>query len=426
VPTEVVVVVLAPFVLAFLIACFREPTRIALPAYAASIQFGSGLSTGLPAPLGSLSSLLGIVLGTALLVQLVTLRRSGYRISAEIPVWLAFLALTGVTVFWSVSPHLTVPSFLNFASLVLMSVLLMLTGVNRAELRLTESALLIGGLLAVSYGLAQLLFLGGLPSSDEGSPRFGNDLLGPNNQAAALLLPFAIAMGRMALTEGRRRAAYTLAATVLLTGVVLTGSRGGLLAAIVTVIAVIAFTRRGRRALVAYALSGVMLLGGLIALQPAGVGERLIQSEQTSSGRAEIWEVALSACKSYCLIGSGWGTFPRVYALERASVPEARVLKRGTSYEPHNIWILAAIETGLLGLLLVSLGFALSLRTALRVPAWVRGPPVAALLGTVVCGIFLSNLEYKFFWMVLVYVSLSHQVATSELTTDDPAVPVHA
>ncbi len=417
-PTGLVVVLL-PVVLAFVVVCFRSPMRIALPAYAACIPFGSGLSVGLPSAFGSVSSLLGILLGIALMVQLVTLRRSSNRISTDVPVWLAFLGLTGATVFWSVAPQVTATEFLTFASVVLLSVLLIFSGVYREELLRTESAFVLGGVVAAGYGIAQLLFLGGLPSGEDGgSARFGNDLLGPNNQAAALLLPLTICMARMATTDRWRRVVYIVAATLLLAGVVLTGSRGGLLAALVTVVAMIAFTRRGRRSLVVYALSGAMLLAAVLALNPAGVGERQSQSDQTSSGRAEIWAVGLSACEDYCLIGSGWGTFPRVYANERASVPEARVLQRGTAYEPHNVWLLAGIETGVLGLLLVTLGLALSLRNALRLPDWLRAPPLAALVGTVFAGIFLSNIGYKFFWIVLVYVALCQQVAMTKYSRD--------
>jgi hypothetical protein len=42
-----------------------------------------------------------------------------------------------------------------------------------------------------------------------------------------------------------------------------------------------------------------------------------------------------------------------------------------------------------------------------------RGPPVAALLGTLVSSIFLSNLEFKFFWAVLAYVTISETVAAA-------------
>jgi hypothetical protein len=51
---------------------------------------------------------------------------------------------------------------------------------------------------------------------------------------------------------------------------------------------------------------------------------------------------------------------------------------------------------------------------AVRLPARLRGPPLAALLGTLAAAMFLSNLEYKFFWMALVMVALSRNVVLGE------------
>jgi len=405
--------VLTPLVIAFLVVSFREPIRVALPLYAALLPFGSGLSIG-PSAFGSVSSLLGITLGMALLTQLVTLRRSVGRIPASVPVWLGFLGLAGASVFWSVSPQVTASSFPILASLILLYLLLVLVGIDRAELVRTELALVVGGVLAAGYGLAQLLILGGLPTGEGASPRFGEGLLGPDNEAAALLLPLAIALAHSVAQEGGRRWAFAGAAAVLLAGIVLTGSRGGLLAAVVVMLTLIAVIRRGRRRLLGYVAAGLLLLGVLLVANPGGVGQRQVNAGADSSGRSEIWTVGLSACKTYCLTGSGWGTFPQVYAAEQAEALSARVLPKGTNFEPHSIWLLAGVEAGLGGLLLVVTGLGLSLGTALRLPAHLRGPPLAGLLGTITAGIFLSDLEFKFFWMVLAYVAMAHQVAQIE------------
>jgi hypothetical protein len=69
---------------------------------------------------------------------------------------------------------------------------------------------------------------------------------------------------------------------------------------------------------------------------------------------------------------------------------------------------------GVLGLLLVVLGLSTALVGALRLPPAMRGPPVAALLGTVVSSFFLSNLEFKFFWAVLAYVAICTTVAAGQ------------
>jgi hypothetical protein len=135
----------------------------------------------------------------------------------------------------------------------------------------------------------------------------------------------------------------------------------------------------------------------------------------SSSGRTSIWHVGLAACPQYCPFGSGWGTFPDVYAATQATVPGASVLTgTGGSYQPHNLWLLAAIELGLPGLLLMAAGLGLALLEALRLPASLRRAPLSALVGTIVAATFLSNLEFKFFWMALIAVALAHNLAEAD------------
>ena len=162
------------------------------------------------------------------------------------------------------------------------------------------------------------------------------------------------------------------------------------------------------------------LVGGLIGLavymlHPAGVASRNYASVTTSSGRTDIWLVALQACPQYCPLGAGWNTFPDVYVQTQSFTPGARVLvgSQGT-YQPHDLWILAAVDAGVAGLVLLALALAASLADAVRLPAAVRGPPLSALVGVLAGTIFLSSLEFKFFWMTLIMVALNANAAASE------------
>jgi O-antigen ligase len=267
----------------------------------------------------------------------------------------------------------------------------------------------VGGVIVVCYGLAQLMFTG-LPAINGKGARFGNDLLGPNNQAAALLLPIAIATARSLVGSVRSRLVHALATVQLLFGIMMTGSRGGLLATVV-VLATVLLVSAGRRATkVQLVGAAVVLLVFVLAVNPGGVGRRQVEKTD-SAGRSDIWNVALHACQYYCATGAGWGGFPTVYKEQQPSVPEANVLTRGKTLQPHNIFILSAIEAGVLGMVLVIAGLGLALLTALRLPRAMRAPPLAGLVGTFVSSFFLSNLEYKFFWIVLAYVTVSGQVA---------------
>jgi O-antigen ligase len=405
---------LCPLILAFVVACFRDPLRFALPAYAALIPFSSLLSVA-PGPFGSVSSLMGLLLGVALVTQLVTTRRGNNQIPLQVPVWLGFLAVCGFSLFWSVAPGDTVNDFLVMASLVLLFAAVALSRFDAAVLRRFETAIVVGGVLIVCYGLVQLLFLGGLPAPGGRAARFGNDLLGANNQAASLLLPLAIAMHRALTRIGRSRPVYAAVTLLLLFGVAMTGSRSGLLATVVVLSVVVLLTTARRAAVFVMAGSAVLLLLAVLIFNPGGIGRRQLEGID-SSGRSDIWTVGLHACSSYCLTGAGWGAFPTVYALEQASAPDAKVLKRGTAWEPHNIYLLAVVEVGVLGLVLLLVGLGLALVDAWRLPYALRAPPVAALLGTVVTSMFLSNLEFKFFWSVLIYIVAAASVAAGRRT----------
>jgi O-antigen ligase len=420
--TMLLAAALAPLILAYVVACFRDPLLYALPAYAVSIQFSSLIAVG-PGPFGSVSSLLGILLGISLLAQLITTRRASPRLPVVVPIWLAFLALCGFTLFWSIDVPETLSRFAVMTSLVLLFVALAITRVDRVALERFETALLVGGVLVVGYGLAQVVFLGGFPTPDGGAARFGNDLLGPNNQAASLLLPVAIAAARALTGSIRWRLVHAVTLLLLAVGVVMTGSRGGLLAMLIVLAAIVLFGAARSAAAIPLAGAAVVLVAVFLVVNPGGLGQRQFELQTDTSGREEIWTIGLHACREYCLNGAGWGAFPTVYAQELPSVPEARILYRGASFEAHNIFLLVGVEAGVVGLTLLLLALGLALAGALRLPPALRGPPVAALLGIVVSGFFLSNLEYKFFWAVLMYVAVSETVALTEAETSPSAEP---
>lgn len=411
--------VAAPVALGLVVLCLREPMRVALPLYAALIPFSGILSVG-TSRFGSLSSLVGIVLGAGLVLQLVRRTRSGrIELSPTVPIWLLFLGFAGATVLWSQAPQKTTSGFMVLGSLVLIFVFVALSPVDRGVLRRLENGLLLGGLASVGYGLFQLIVLGGFPSDVPGAGiapdgRFGNDLLGPNNQAVALVLPLVISLVRSVSHENRSwRLRYAVMAALLLGGVLMTGSRGGLLATAAALATLVLVAPAGRRMLLRYSVVGLAVGGFVFLATPFGIAERTVETTSTS-GRTDIWRVGLAACPEYCTFGAGWGTFPDVYADTQASVPEARVLVGAGAYEPHNVWLLAAVELGLPGLLLLTAGLAVGIVEAVRLPGGLRAPPLSGLVATIVAATFLSNLEFKFFWMALILVVLSRNLASSE------------
>ena len=421
--TVVLGLALAPLLIAYVVACFRNPLRWALPPYCVLIPFGSAFRV-VPGSFGGASSLLGLLLGAALVTQLVTTKRASARLPLALPVWLAFLALSGFSLFWSIAPGASLQDLSVLASNVLLVLALVLMRFDERTLRLFATSLMAGGLAVVMYGFAQITLLGGLPGKrtgpGDGPPRFGDDLIGANNEAAALLLPLAIAAHRTLSESGRSRYIHGTITLVLFIGILMTGSRGGLLGA-ATVFIVVLWLADARRAFkVTVTLSAAVLVLVVLVFQPAGLGQRQVSNGADSSGRTDIWLVGAHSCSQYCFFGAGWGDFPTVYEQELASTPEARVQPRGATFEPHSIFLLAVIELGLPGLVLLMVGLGVSLVSAWRLPAAMRAPPLAALLATMVSSFFLSNMKYKFFWAVIAYVAVCETVAAVQAARQKP------
>lgn len=432
------VLAVLPLVVAFVFLCLREPMRVALPIYAALVPFGGAFSVG-PSRYGSASSVVGIVLAAGLAVQLVIERRDATRVPPTVPVWITFLGVAYATSLWTINRPETLSGLAVVTSLVAVFVLAAFSEVDRAVVRRVENGLLAGGAAAVGYGFYQLVTLGGFISDQPGAAqvgdgRFGNGMLGPNIEAVTLLLPFSIALHRtFDVDEPRRgRVLAAGAAALMLTGVLMTGSRTGTLGAgLVMLVLAVTGPARARRGLLTTLLLGAVLSAAVWVLHPFGLAERTFASATSSSGRLDIWQVGLQACRQYCSLGSGWGTFPDVYADTQALVPSARVLTGSEgSYQPHNLWLLALIETGIVGMLLFSAGLAVCLREALRLPVHYRGRATGALLGLAFGVFFLSSMEFKIFWMVLLMVTLygnvTHAESLQPVADEEPAsdVPV--
>lgn len=427
--TWLIVLAVAPPVLALVVLSLRNPMGVALPVFAALVPFGKGLSIG--GSFGSLSSLAGMLLAAGLALQLVTTRRAAPRLSPSVPVWLLFLGAAVTTYLWTIDRTTTVDGLIVLGSLVLVFVLAAMTGVDRVALRRTENGVLVGGAAAVTYGLYQLLVLGGFPDDTPGAGvvtdgRFGNDLLGPGVTALALLPPLVLALHRVFSERGvAGRWGYGLLALMMLWGILMTGSRTGTLSlAVALVVLAWAGPRKARRPLIVTFVAVLAVAAAVWVFQPAGVASRSFESPTSSSGRTDIWQVGVASCPDHCAKGSGWGTFPEVYAEYQASVPGARVLVgKGGSYQPHNLWLLAIVELGVVGLVLLAWGLGMSLLEAARLPRERRGPPLSLMAGLLVAVFFLSSMEFKVFWLILILVAMNRTVALTEAeaSEDDAA-----
>lgn len=401
------VLLVAAIVLAVVfVASLRSPVRMLLAPYAFLVPFGSGivLPIGLPSPFNTLTTLVGAAATVGLVVHGVMNRGGPPRLVRAVPAWLLFLAVCTLTYFWSIKPEATIDNLLVLAPLIGLFVLVALLPIDRSDVAVLERAVIAGGVVAGAYAL-YLLVGPGLPATEHGVPRFalaGGVEGDPNITAASLLLPLALSLGRgLHSDRGNERVVCLLAAGLIAAGIALTGSRGGIVAGIV-VLAALAFHERRRVVTVSFAV--LALAGGVVAfsLAPEGLQQRLQRTDSTH--RTAIWRVGLEACPTYCVHGSGWGTFPSVYNLALGQARDAEGYRLG--FKAHNIWLRAPLEGGVLALVFMIAALAATLLDVLRLPSSLRGPPLAALIGLLVSNTFLSNVDFKYFWLVLIHATM--------------------
>ncbi|MGH9154190.1 MAG: O-antigen ligase family protein, partial [Acidimicrobiales bacterium] len=208
-------------------------------------------------------------------------------------------------------------------------------------------------------------------------------------------LGFVLSFGLMALValavaEGRPRGVTTVAGALIVSGLVLSGSRGawvGTLAALAVVAAL------ARPALAWPAASVTVVAVALILVAaPGNVFAGLDDPDpDTSAGtRVLTWSSGLETVRRHPLLGVGAGNFRTV------------VKDRGTQVDPNNLILLTWAETGVVGVVLLGGVVVATLRMAMagsRRRADRGGAhDVANLAGA---GIFVASLahaQFDMFW----------------------------
>lgn len=224
---------------------------------------------------------------------------------------------------------------------------------------LVRGALLAGtlaGLLVVcGYSLAERLVNG---PPDPPDPFEGTLLFEPigyaNGLGALGALGVAIAVGLLL----RRRLALAAALALLLAVVVLSESRGALLAALVgTAVAVTLALGRPAAARSVAAIAGL----GLMVVLALPAGSFADDLEPHAGPRAWYWHVAWHEAASAPVVGRGAGTFELAWLEQQPIESPVR--------DAHSLYLESLAELGLVGLALVVLALAPPLVIALRASA---------------------------------------------------------
>jgi putative inorganic carbon (HCO3(-)) transporter len=212
-----------------------------------------------------------------------------------------------------------------------------------------------------------------------------------------ITIPFAFFMIRR---SGRLMRLFLLSSIALmLIGMVKTGSRGGFLGLLA--ISVLMFVRASSRArkytLAAAALGSLLLVWAAPAAYWARINTIFEYREDYNltmrGGRIQIWEMGMKMIASSPLTGVGISCFPYEHS---------KLSGDGLQKAAHNIFVQAAAELGLPGLLLFVSMIFISLRQARTIRRqarglvreefmWLASAVEISMIGFVVSGFFLSH-----------------------------------
>jgi O-antigen ligase len=378
---------LAPFAVYF---ALKRPMIFPFGLYVMLVPFDAILLGDQGA---TLTRFVAIATAAALAFHMIAMR----RVLAPPKSWAAWAALTlwiVMSALWTVDSNRTVLTLGQYVQLFVFYTVLTLYPVERRDVRILAAITVVSGTFAGIYGLFS--YYQGGQVDDRLAISNGSGLyLDPNHFAASLLLPAALAIGTFIETRNFfLRVAAGVAAFMMVAGIFLTGSRGGLIAFAVMLLFIAWQTRYRLRILAFFAISGLFSL-----LSPT-VWQRFADPTQgAGSGRLFIWNAARGALKDYWLSGSGFGTFPTVYNKVLFSIYQSSF--QGWSRPAHNAVISAAVELGIFGVALLLYAWWRSWSDA-------RGNVVieAAIIALFIASLFLDTILFKYLWLAFSFAAL--------------------
>ena len=358
---------------------------------------------------GTVTKYLGLIVVMAVIADRVVTGH-GYIIkpSSGSIVWGFFALLSVASLVWSASPGKSLNTLRTLVSLYGMYLVVSVTPWKEKSLDRLASYIIAGGVAASIISI--YLFLSGEAYlTARASLVIGEQRLAdPNHFGTSLILPFIFSLNKYFRERPR---AFTLAECgVILTAIVLTGSRGAVAGVICAVLFLIWNEKRMKpRQLVLLATAVMVFLLFLDHIAPEQLLMRYTFDsilESQGSGRFGIWYFALEAFKKHPLIGWGYGTFSY---LASGGISANVTLPPSIGAMPHNIYLQALTELGVLGfsLLLVALilHFHRALGFAKKNPFYRAS--TAALVGIAVSSFTLHTFGHKYFWLIQMLCALS-------------------
>lgn len=358
----------------------------------------------------------GILLALAWLATLTVRGGRGSRaFVAEHPLattlLLAFLGWVAISAAWAESPSSTLATLPRYGPNVFLFFIVYTAIRERRHVVWLLVAFVVGSTIAALYGIAR-------PPSQTSlrGDRIGGIVGDPNELASVLIvgLVLAVTLAGILRRHTLARGATAAAAVLLLLGVLLTLSRGGLLALVVVMIVAIFNAGRWRPAAVLLAVLAVAGAVGYFSAFASPVARARVTTAGTGSGRTGLWTIGWRMVEAHPVHGIGAGNFAvsSVHYLLRPGTIPSDYLVVDIPQVAHNVYLQLLAETGVIGLALflgtVGIGLAGAIGAARAFRA--RGDPsmelvargvLTAQAGILAADFFISAQYNKQLWILL-------------------------
>lgn len=371
------------------------------------------------------------LMSVAILLAFVVLCAAGVvgrrlqRPSATAVWWGLFVAWCAVSILWAVEPRKSWELLPSVVSLFLFYLGASSFRITEKELDRIVSLAILGGAAAAVWSVYSHYYGAGFAHHQvRATLATGSGAVNPNRFGGCLLIPLSLVLARFLSARHRwtRILALGLFATIGV-GLILTMSRGSILAAVVTV--VVFFWRLNSLKLKSlkpkvrrFLLVGIVLAVLVAATVPAALIKRFGESAtDRGAGRLDIWTVGLVILEDYAVVGAGLNNFPVVY---NKYAGYASHQEFSPDRDPHNVYLGVSVEEGIVGLFLL----VMALRTQFKIVSKVRARTAesstlliaceATCWGVLVASMFGSFLWDKVFWIAWVLLAFALTVQATK------------
>lgn len=282
----------------------------------------------------------GVVLADGLLR-----RRLRVRVPAAL---VAFIALAALSVLWSVAPQVTVRRSVALIGTVVVGLVLAQRLPPVGVLDALRRAMLVVAVASL------LLLLSGDPRALDTTHDTLRGVVASKNTLGQAMGIGLLAAATTAFLQPHRLTRCALSAVPMVAALVLTGSAGGAVIAVLVLVlmtAAVLWRANGGRVLLASAAA--LAMGLLVFALPRATPEDvagLVGRDPTITGRTEIWDQAMDAVAQRPLVGHGYGAFWHPSGAEAAARISARLF--WSVPHAHNGLLDVALGIGIIGAVL--------------------------------------------------------------------------